>query len=471
MILNDNYEELINNFENFNKYQSDLLKTIEDSEWKKICKVNTEYTYECYFYKFPNGIYANEAKNKIDNLKELENIEKDKKAWKKARKNNTQSSYNTYLKAFRSAIYKDEATIKIDEFLKLKEEHELETRRLREIQLKKEKEQLIEEERLEKTRLKKEKERLKKLKIRREEKEQERLIESERLENIRLQEKQKIKEIILWLNEQQIANSKISRNNLNFSITELDFSNSGITTLPNWIKYFKNLTSLDLSNNKLTKLPKEIGELKKLEYLDLKSNNNLTGLPEGIGELKNLFILNIKYIYNLTILPKSILKLNYLSDGTRETLKEVQHIINEKDKKLWVKVKDLESTYTEYLNSFPNGIHADEAKDEAKDEETWKEVKNKDTKKAYIEYKTKFPNGKNINHAKQIILDEEAWEKAKLQDTQESYKYYIDKEYITKEYLGAYYWHMNRHRELAQIKYSKKQKDNLIKKFKSFFGK
>ena len=71
------------------------------------------------------------------------------------------------------------------------------------------------------------------------------------------------------------------------SITELDLSYNGLTSLPSEIGKLKNLTRLDLSYNDLTSLPSEIGQLKNLTELYL-HNNYLTSLPPEIGQLQNL---------------------------------------------------------------------------------------------------------------------------------------------------------------------------------------
>jgi len=58
-------------------------------------------------------------------------------------------------------------------------------------------------------------------------------------------------------------------------------------TLPEYIRYFKQLKSLWLCDLKLTSLPDWLGELENLEKLDI-DDNLLTDLPPSMGKLKSL---------------------------------------------------------------------------------------------------------------------------------------------------------------------------------------
>ncbi len=73
-------------------------------------------------------------------------------------------------------------------------------------------------------------------------------------------------------------------------ITELHFSNIGITELSPEIQILINLTDLHLNDNNLRYLPPEIGKLANLTELDL-SNNQLTHLPLEIMKLTRLKVL------------------------------------------------------------------------------------------------------------------------------------------------------------------------------------
>lgn len=93
------------------------------------------------------------------------------------------------------------------------------------------------------------------------------------------------------------------------SLTSLDLSNKGLTSIPAEIGRNKSLKILNLSHNNLTGIPAEIGQLSNLEVLDL-SYNKLTGLPYELGNLKNLKTLNLtgnKYAeQDLNIILKSL---------------------------------------------------------------------------------------------------------------------------------------------------------------------
>ncbi len=59
-------------------------------------------------------------------------------------------------------------------------------------------------------------------------------------------------------------------------LTEIDFSDNQLTSLPNEISTFSKLTKLYLHNNQLTKLPEELIKLTNLTTISIYNNPNLT---------------------------------------------------------------------------------------------------------------------------------------------------------------------------------------------------
>jgi len=94
------------------------------------------------------------------------------------------------------------------------------------------------------------------------------------------------------------------------NLQELYLSNNKITTLPSEIRHLKKLDGLDLNRNKLVSLPPEFGQLKNLETLQL-SKNKLVSLSESIGQLKKLKVIGLGD-NNLSTLPESIGQLQKL---------------------------------------------------------------------------------------------------------------------------------------------------------------
>lgn len=72
----------------------------------------------------------------------------------------------------------------------------------------------------------------------------------------------------------------------------LDFTNTGITTLPDEIGCIQNITSLILGDNPIEEVPESICMLKNLEYLSLE-NTDITQVLECVYELQSLTTLNL----------------------------------------------------------------------------------------------------------------------------------------------------------------------------------
>ncbi len=83
-----------------------------------------------------------------------------------------------------------------------------------------------------------------------------------------------------------------------------------LTSLPESIGNLANLTVLHISHNQLTSLPDSIGNLSRLQRLYLR-NNQLTSLPESIGDLSSLTELHLDN-NQLTSLPSSMDNLSNL---------------------------------------------------------------------------------------------------------------------------------------------------------------
>ena len=94
------------------------------------------------------------------------------------------------------------------------------------------------------------------------------------------------------------------------TLTELDFTNLKLGSLPPEIGLLSRLDNLILPGNQLDSLPDEIGEIPRLRILDL-ANNHLSRLPPEIGQLSRLKVLNLDN-NQLSSLPPEIRKLSHL---------------------------------------------------------------------------------------------------------------------------------------------------------------
>jgi Leucine-rich repeat (LRR) protein len=112
----------------------------------------------------------------------------------------------------------------------------------------------------------------------------------------------------------------------NLNATSLELSGKGLTRVPDFVFYMKNLQSLNLADNQIAVLPSAIGDLRNLQKLDI-DYNRLTSLPTTIGRLRNLkrfgLVDNelirlpsaIGYLKNLEVLPVSNNELTTLPEN------------------------------------------------------------------------------------------------------------------------------------------------------------
>lgn len=147
-----------------------------------------------------------------------------------------------------------------------------------------------------------------------------------------------MEELLVWADEQNIPQEKLSRKKeILFKTRDLDLSDCQLTELHNSVGNLPNLIYLDLTENRLTTLPKSIGNLKNLKSLCLE-NNKFQELPDFVGQLRNLVELNLynnqiskfpEFINKLEKLKRLNIALNYL-DETPESIRNILSNLNVK---------------------------------------------------------------------------------------------------------------------------------------------
>jgi Leucine-rich repeat (LRR) protein len=122
----------------------------------------------------------------------------------------------------------------------------------------------------------------------------------------------------IWIDDLEIALSEPER------VFNLDLSNSGLESIPEYLNRFPNLQSLKLSDNNIDSLNENISGLRKLEYLDLCGNKirkinfqYLSGLNYSLKELW-LRDNDLKYINSEINVLESLEVLNLGSNNIRD---------------------------------------------------------------------------------------------------------------------------------------------------------
>lgn len=95
------------------------------------------------------------------------------------------------------------------------------------------------------------------------------------------------------------------------NLTDLNFSNNNLYTLPDCFDKCCNIEGLGLGMNKLLILPKSISNLQKLREINL-AKNEFTIFPKELLELRKLYNLTISY-NNIEYIPAEIQKMDSLS--------------------------------------------------------------------------------------------------------------------------------------------------------------
>lgn len=83
--------------------------------WRQVRSANTIDGYRAYLREFPNGEYRDEARARLRSLEEENVNRRDLQAWRQARNADTIEAYRTYLQRFENGQYRDVARARIRE--------------------------------------------------------------------------------------------------------------------------------------------------------------------------------------------------------------------------------------------------------------------------------------------------------------------------------------------------------------------
>lgn len=157
---------------------------------------------------------------------------------------------------------------------------------------------------------------------------------------------------------------------------------------------------------------------------------------EDLTALKNPKISQCLTIFKKYLAAKDISELKPID---LLLLDDVAKEAEQKEQSAWREAcrRDTIGQYEAYLKEFPDGPHADEARNcitRLRDDNRWAASCRKNTLEAYRLYQTDWPKGRHISECRQII-DELIWYAALNENTIESYENYI-RNSTTGKYVG-----------------------------------
>ncbi len=214
-----------------------LMKNEEDKVfWSTLLKQDNLKAYEEYLKRFPDGLYKNEAKEKIKKLE----LKKEKTFWQRSCEQNTVFSYEEYLKVFPNGLFYEEAKKRIKQIKDMES-------KLQEIIDWADKNSISKDA------------------IPRD------LYSLSQLKELNLQ----------YYHLKELPASLVNLEHL----TSLNLHHNDFNIFPPVILQMKNLKKLDLSWNNIFVLPDEIANLQNLEEIKLDLNHIFTP-PKTINQLK-----------------------------------------------------------------------------------------------------------------------------------------------------------------------------------------
>ncbi len=96
------------------------------------------------------------------------------------------------------------------------------------------------------------------------------------------------------------------------TLTTLEITQAGLTSLPHWLFGLPALQELDVSHNFLRDLPRSISGARRLRVLNL-ALNSLSRVPDGVWDLGELRSLDLSSNVQLSEIPSDVLRLKALT--------------------------------------------------------------------------------------------------------------------------------------------------------------